>query len=111
MSRQINADVLIDKFEQEAKRTSDVSFAQALMYAVTCIEHEADRQPTIEQPKWISCAERLPEVYEDVLVYDDTAGEIAIGCLFGRLGGWVCVPIKNKVTHWMPLPQPPKEGE
>lgn len=66
--------------------------------------------PTIQQPEWISCAERLPNPHEDVLVYDKTVGEIAIGCL-SLLGEWFGVPMKNKASHWMPLPQPPKEDE
>lgn len=47
--------------------------------------------------KWISVKDRLPEDGERIIVcYDD---------------GWVCdqcTPVDGGVTHWMPLPQPPK---
>ena len=48
--------------------------------------------------EWISVKDRLPEkIGEHILVcYSD---------------GWVCdqyTPVDAGVTHWMPLPQPPK---
>ena len=63
------------------------------------------------QPKWISVEERLP----------DEPGEV-MACLYGRIcivwysnrcfetpSGMVLYVAENAVTHWMPLPQPPKE--
>lgn len=69
--------------------------------------------------KWISVKERLPRLHTDVLVYRRSV------C---RMGGYSSieyvtlghgeVPMwsndfqtwKSEVTHWMPLPEPPKEG-
>lgn len=65
--------------------------------------------------KWISVKERLP-----------TSSAKYIACVRDRndakwtvCADWSCEmrswfgefgEIKNKVTHWMPLPDPPKEG-
>lgn len=57
--------------------------------------------------EWISIKDRLPEQYTDVIVLYD----------FGRVGvNWTNKEnefIEHsdcKVTHWMPLPEPPKEN-
>lgn len=63
------------------------------------------------QPKWISVEERLP----------DEPGEV-LACVYGRIciawysnrcfetpSGMVFYACENAVTHWMPLPEPPKE--
>lgn len=54
-------------------------------------------------PHWISVAERLPE--ENVAVL--TWGEQAVVLIdWHRNGEWF---VADGVTHWMPLPKPPKE--
>ena len=64
--------------------------------------------PTIESEPWISCSERLPEIYQRVLTVDIDrkvtenfrcnikSGELEWSRGFG-------------ITHWMPLPEPPEE--
>ena len=61
--------------------------------------------------KWISVSERLPEdIYERVLVKVDfcniLVGNPKIDTDRYDLGMWV--RYGSHVTHWMPLPQPPK---
>lgn len=58
---------------------------------------------------WISVKERLPENGQRVLVHyrigetcDITETRYVAGGYIGYWGGGV--------THWMPLPEPPKEG-
>ena len=77
---------------------------------------------TIEQPTWISCAVRLPEEAGEYIVMTNALGKskgvMAMEYRFTQVRG---KPVKrwewnNRispwiVTHWMPLPQPPKEGE
>lgn len=54
--------------------------------------------------KWISVKERLPEDKKDeyVLVVCDYHGKISVE----TRKKW---NIDSSVTHWMPLPEPPKE--
>lgn len=79
-------------------------------------------------PHWIPVTERLPEVGEDVLIYavckdDDFPSVIAITDrmifrLFPASDGvetwrslWQYFMTDYEITHWMPLPEPPKEGQ
>lgn len=63
------------------------------------------------QPRWISVTERLPEEYETVLLVT-RAGEVIVGFYeydseyesFCDMSGF-----RKLCTHWMPLPEPPKE--
>ena len=61
--------------------------------------------------KWIPVEERLPEPFVDVLVsvlkYHATGIGVELAYLT-RHNEWVGVPMCCKVTHWMPLPEPPK---
>ena len=66
----------------------------------------------LRKPRWIPVAELLPEKYHQVLVYglngmqiDYYAGEKSIG------GRPLFMISEAKVTHWMPLPEPPKEED
>ena len=63
----------------------------------------------LRKRQWISVKDRLPEYNQRVLVYapcmrySDT-GPIAIQ------SGWMCKNKHHGITHWQPLPEPPKEG-
>lgn len=56
---------------------------------------------------WISIEERLPDNGETVLTVDNE-GYMIVASWY-ELGGWF-LPVcrANPVTHWMPLPEPPK---
>ena len=72
------------------------------------------------QSRWIPVTKRLPECSEDVLVCYKDGEDYSICCGFLDMGAWYFdfsfyeygdyVEIEN-VTHWMPLPEVPKEGE
>ena len=58
--------------------------------------------------KWIPVSERLPEVWKDVLVHRE-GGIVHIDFQCNG-GGWSCDDdTKYRATHWMPLPETPKE--
>ena len=92
------------------------------------IQQAVYEAPTIEPVKWISVSERLPEQPPDYFknghwwmvsgedfIVADSDGKVyeahwTYGCSCQRYFWYVnsLTPLKN-ITHWMPLPDPPKE--
>lgn len=68
-----------------------------------------------EHPHWISVEDELPIDYEPVLAVVGGNHFAFVGICLNKKT-WYC-EIQNKateiigITHWMPLPQPPKKGE
>lgn len=63
-------------------------------------------------PRWISVEERLPEAHKNVLVYvTNPIGWWNVEIDWMDEQGWVCSADSewHTITHWMPLPEPPKE--
>ena len=61
------------------------------------------------KPKWISVEERLPN---GKCLAVSKYGEFAIGYINGSTIGYCCeygFETTFDITHWMPLPEPPKE--
>lgn len=59
-------------------------------------------------PSWIPVTEKLPEKYDPVLVYSPTG--IMVDAYIGVYDGKDYFGMNTyHVTHWMPLPAPPKE--
>lgn len=80
--------------------------------ALTMIEHL-----DAKVPKWISVEERLPEkngIYLAHVVHRyckiDSYWRVCIE-YFGKEGTWDSLADIYEVTHWMPLPELPKEDE
>lgn len=74
----------------------------------------AKNAPAVEaEPKWISVKERLPENELAVIAYSKEDGHawyaFRRGGLWWRPGDRISVKVYGTVTHWMPLPEPPKE--
>ena len=79
-------------------------------------EQAADAIEELNKPRWIPATERLPDYGTTVLVYGSQGGIYTARyerarAEWGRDSWWklnskshICNP-----THWMPLPQPPKE--
>ena len=64
------------------------------------------------EQQWIPCGERLPREYTRVIGYMAWKAMTAIEYQHGR---WYSIdhlePLPDEaVSHWMPLPKPPKEG-
>ena len=71
-----------------------------------------DRCPLAEVPdnQWIPVTERLPLLHTPVLVTDGI--EVDISWMYGVPPRWIknyTAIDEDKLTHWMPLPQTPKE--
>ena len=73
------------------------------------IAEAADAIEELSNPRWIPVTERLPEKYHQVLCYgvngmsiDYYSGESSV------LGRPLFMVSEARVTHWMPLPQPPQ---
>lgn len=60
--------------------------------------------------EWISVNDRLPEDENEYLVF--TNSEILGFAYFDVLEGWLISWVegfeKDDITHWMPLPEPPR---
>lgn len=71
-----------------------------------------------ERTRWIPVTERLPEVWRNdetselvnYMIYSPYFG-VDIGNYHAEAKTWLCVALPCTVTHWMPLPEPPKEVE
>lgn len=61
-------------------------------------------------PKWIPVTERLPEPYTWVLVFAEEH-EVAFDAFYDGAQWKDAILNVLGVTHWMPLPEPPKEEE
>ncbi len=57
---------------------------------------------------WIACSERMPEIYQNVIVAGGVA-QYQGGSRFDSLMENPPRPIEWVVTHWMPLPKAPSE--
>ena len=81
------------------------------------IERAIDTAPTIYPNRlaseWISVKDMLPQVKEDVLIYDSHHRNIYKAWYIGDIDVWFSneyLPQFINITHWMPLPEPPKES-
>ena len=84
----------------------EVDFMRAAIAAL----REQDATDTNVGHKWISVEERLPEECVPVLIYEPeyARGYKSMATAFRLNRCWHgCVD--GAVTHWMPLPEPPKE--
>ena len=68
--------------------------------------------------EWISVKDKLPELHEEVLVCNEEYGLSELGfATVAVLDGTDWIETWDRrteihyITHWMPLPEPPKEEE
>lgn len=64
-----------------------------------------------EERRWIPVTERLPEPFRPVIVCREKGkGEYIVEQGFKDVCGWwkVYGTRTKNVTHWMPMPEPPK---
>ncbi|HFI9200725.1 TPA: DUF551 domain-containing protein [Escherichia coli] len=73
---------------------------------------EFDGPTPVTPDGWISCSERMPEGYADVLVTDGEHVEVKWWDESGYWNSWTELNsdiFADEITHWMPLPEPPQE--
>ena len=120
--RPIDGDYISDALEAELCREGDdledrqwaYGYAAGVSFAV----RKLAEAPTLTPPnEWVSVEERLPGSQEDVLVvaFWHECWQTMIGWHSDAGKKWrVITPHGERepggVTHWMPLPDPPKEG-
>lgn len=65
----------------------------------------------LERTRWIPCSERMPEVCKGTsyLSYIPSFGAADIADYHPDVDEWTFMGMPITVTHWMPLPAPPKE--
>lgn len=79
-------------------------------------EQTAIPQVPVTPDGWISCSERMPEETGDIIVVSD--GIVMSGISYSRRDGFYIAALEydddepiGGVTHWMPLPEPPRLKE
>ena len=79
------------------------------------VEAEEERDALWEKQRWIPVTERLPELGERVLCTDGVAVfeqyRVELSCVYGIWDRFGMRSPMQEVTHWMPLPEPPKEDD
>ena len=86
-----------------------------------------ERMPTVPAaPRWVRCEEERPEDLRVVIIHKKWDGEITLGYSYPgfteEMKLWMCLKTPynqyevpwvgaGHVDYWMPLPEPPKEGE
>lgn len=112
-------ELLDETFEKQYDRNLVIAARPTADYLISHGVTFAD-VPDTNVGKWIPVSERLPDKSGKYLVRCELWGW---GKLFNQWTG-LCFfwdetrqfiddggPVMGKVTHWMPLPEPPKEGE
>ena len=79
---------------------------------------EKIKQLEKQVPKWIPVTDRLPDAHGTYLCYygfNQFLDYMTIGCIdwimFDKHPHWQHASTGLFVTHWMPLPEPPKEND
>jgi len=88
------------------KRINDCSLSKQQREAMieSAILSASKNTVSNEGDKWVSVNDRLPEAYETIISYNIHTDEVSTDYIDDEKRWDVLNP-----THWMPLPQPPKE--
>lgn len=90
-----------------------VEAADAIEDLSKMLDEEVEINTALEcnMPVWIPVSERLPEEYKYVLCKTDYGMEVGYHCNEWGQDEWTTGKFASgsfDVTHWMPLPEPPK---
>ena len=98
---------LLDEREADKKRIAEL---EAEPVSQTCKLNEPSGNSPVTPDDWISCSERMPRGYADVLVTDGEHVEVKWWDESGYWNSWTELNsdiFADEITHWMPLPEPP----
>lgn len=110
-----------ERYETRAKMIDRRKLGFALENPTACHECAADHRQLAEwltelkEAEWIDIKDSLPDIGRYVLIYYPywTGNEIQVAQLcYDKLTFDICGEFNvgvNKVTHWRPLPKPPKQ--
>jgi hypothetical protein len=120
---QEHAHAALEEAEAKMQELQDQLADVSKMMPDTC-EHILDMGKMVDVNGWISVKDRLPELRQEVLVWYDNGYEVAYLQKFEppklqypqfnnvEMFEWCFGDFEDfDVTHWMPLPEPPKEEE
>ncbi|MBE4989772.1 DUF551 domain-containing protein [Enterobacter cloacae complex sp. P18RS] len=97
-------------FEHDGKILFEgVKFNNAVFDACRAVMLQgADGNSPVIPDGWVACSDRMPEQFKAILAFNEY-GEVWSGA-YDRYWNFYCDNLLvEHVTHWMPLPNPPKE--
>lgn len=110
--RPIDANVAMKKIREYMEGFPNANTRLAACRAILSMLGDKSQIPTLTpQNEWISVAERLPRENTPILIYEnsDTAVAIFMGKEFLEYSDTGYPVLIRRPTHWMLLPEPPKE--
>ena len=108
MPRYIDADLLAEMIQ--AKADTLIMGKEAFLYVAKWLDY-LPAADVVPKSNWISVKDRLPEKNTRVLCYfkfEPESPDVISENTYHSGGLWLSEG--SKVTHWMPLPEPPKKG-
>ncbi|HBD4875401.1 ead/Ea22-like family protein [Escherichia coli] len=104
---------LLGELETAKKRIAEL---EAEPVSQTYKLNELSGNSPVTPDGWISCSERMPKETGDIIVVSD--GIVMSGISYSRRDGFYIAALEydddepiGGVTHWMPLPEPPRLKE
>lgn len=112
MAEYIDRETLI-KFPIRRDHCDNEHANEHFINGIETVMEYAENLPTADvEPvkRWIPCSERLPESCTDAtyLAYVPSFGAVDIADYHPDVDEWDFMGLPVTVTHWMPLPEPPK---
>ena len=97
-------------YDKYGNGCEDTLNRDALAYIHLLENHIGELTEKVAQPKWISVEERLPEENGKYIV---CTAKGSVYCTKFSIGvrGSFHTDMYTHITHWMPLPEPPKEAK
>ena len=105
MSDLISRKALLDKFIVWLN-VDDYNWGERNI--LNCVINEIISSPAVDE--WISVKDRLPETVDNVIVCNENGRVYSAWYYYGDnwLYAFTAETVAHKITHWMPLPEPPK---